>query len=44
MLDLKLVLIEAESGNVQNMKVLDLFVSYNFHEEIVFKFLLDFKL
>ena len=26
------------------MKVLDLFVSYNFREEIVFKFILDFKL
>ena len=40
----KLVLIEPESENVQNMKVLDLFVSYNFCEEIVFKFILDFKL
>ena len=43
-LDLKLVLIEAESGNLQNMKVLGLFVNYNFHEESIFKFLIDFKL
>ena len=40
----KLVLIGAELENVQNTKVLDLFVSYNFREEIIFKFVLDFKL
>lgn len=40
----KLVSIEPESENVQNMKVLDLFVSYNFREESVSKFVLYFKL
>ena len=40
----KLVSIEPESENFQNMKVLDLFVSYNFREEIISKFVLDFKL
>ena len=41
---LKLVLIGAEPGNPQNTKVLDLFVSYNFCEESVFKFCLNLKI
>ena len=41
---LKLTLIQADLGLTQNMKVLDLFVSYNSYEESIFKFFLDFKL
>ena len=40
----KTVPIGAELGFGQNTKVLDLFEGYNFHEESIFKFFLDFKL
>ena len=41
---LKTVPIGTELGFGQNMKVLDLFESYNFREESIFKFFMYFKL